>query len=103
MNLSLSKHAIELILNCANPMLWSIYGPLSSKTILVAKDPVEVTNINAQGFQKRLGQKNVQILKYSPKSTDPRRSPTGQHLCPFLVWLSRLRGMLPRLLALVSW
>ena len=46
-NLSLSKHAIELILNCANPMLWSIYGPLSSKTILVAKDPVEVTNINA--------------------------------------------------------
>lgn len=51
MNLSLSKHAIELILNGANPMLWSIYGPLSSKTILVAKDPVEVTNINAQGFQ----------------------------------------------------
>ena len=46
-NLSLSKHAIELILNCANPMLWSIYGPLSSKTILVAKDPVEVININA--------------------------------------------------------
>ena len=46
-NLSLSKHAIELILNCANPMLWSMYGPLSSKTILVAKDPVEVTNINA--------------------------------------------------------
>ena len=39
MNLSLSKHAIELILNCANPMLWSIYGPLSSKTILVAKRP----------------------------------------------------------------
>ena len=36
-------------------MLWSSYGPLSSKTILVAKDPVEVTNINAQGFQKGWG------------------------------------------------
>ena len=39
MNLSLSRHAIELVLDCANPMVWSIYGPVCSKTIFEAKRP----------------------------------------------------------------
>ena len=102
-NLSLSRHAIELVLDCANPMVWSIYGPVCSKTIFEAKRPRRGDQHQRSGLPKRPGQKYVQFPNYSPKSTDPRRSPPGQHLCPFLVWLSRLRGMLPRLLALVSW
>ena len=102
-NLSLSRHAIELVLDCANPMVWSIYGPVCSKTICEAKRPRRGDQHQRIGLPKRPEQKYVQFPNYSPKSTDPRRSPPGQHLCRFLVWLSRLRGMLPRLLALVSW